>query len=144
MEPPAGKKKRSDYPAALSIGDHQEAYYKKYLKRESSMQGIFDTAVKIVDELLSRAESEMFRGMQYKSEKDPTQSNWDPRVSKDVQGLGKLVTSLQTSHLRLLKEGEKQANNMSLEAQISACITFVKKLAPGYRAQIKRDIAEIK
>ena len=136
--------KRSDYPREKSANSYRDDFYKKYLKREASMTGVFDSTLRIVNELLSRAECEMFRGMQYKSEKDPTQSNWDPAVSKDVQGLGKLAASLQSIHLRLLKEGEKQAKNMSQEAQMAACVTYIKKLAPGYRAQVMRELGKIK
>ena len=126
--------------ATKGIQDHEAEYLKKYNKRKVRVDDVFTRTVKIVDELLSRVEREMHRGMQYKADKDPTQTNYDPAIIKSAEGLGKLVAQLQSIHLRLLKEGERQAKNMSREEKIQFCVKFIKKLPPLERADFRRTM----
>jgi hypothetical protein len=122
------------------IIDHQQEYLQAYLDREVEMDTVFKRTVKVADELLSRVEREMHRGMQYKADQDPTQSNFDPKVSKSAEGLAKVVAQLQSIHLRLLKEGERQAKNMSREEKIQYCVKFISSLPKLERNIFKRDM----
>ena len=136
-----GKSKgQPSYRADKGIQDHEAEYLEAYKAREVEMDSVFARVVKIVDELLSRVEREMHRGMQYKANQDPTQSNFDPKVSKAAEGLGKLAAQLQSIHIRLLKEGERQAKNMSREEKIQFCVKFIGKLPPLERKDFKRQM----
>lgn len=122
--------------------EYSTEYMAEYKEREASVSGVFEQTLRIVQELQSRVEREMFRGMQYKAEQDSRWSNYDPKINKSASDLGKLVAQLQTIHLRMLKEGERQAKNMSREEQMSACVAFIKRLPRGYQEIILRDINE--
>lgn len=137
------KKKRKDTGVRThhkSFREKSKDYYEKYLARDAQMHNVFAQSLKIVQELLSRIEREMFQGMQYKAEEDPEFSNFDPQLTKSAEGMGKLVAQLQSIHLRMLKEGEKQAKNMSREEKVKQAIRFINKLPLAERKRVKADV----
>jgi hypothetical protein len=117
------------------VRGHQERFEESYRAREASIDRVYSQTLKIVQELLSRLEREMFRGMQYKAEKDKNMSLHDPGLCRSATGLGKLVTSLQNNHLRLIKEGERITKKMSQEEKIRSAARFVKKLPDSLKRQ---------
>jgi hypothetical protein len=122
------------------IEENAADYYKEYQDREVQVQDVFLQSMKIAQELQSRIEREMFSGMQYKGKDDPSMSLFNPALNKSAEGLGKLVAQLQGIHLRLLKEGEKQARNMSREAKVEQAVRFIKKLPAAEKARIKKEL----
>lgn len=135
-----GRKKSDGWRENLSIDDQARRFFERYDSTPATMQGIFDRVLKVTQELLDRIEREMFRGMQYQAATDTTKSLFDKDLTKAAEGLGKLVGQLSTIHLRMAKEGERKARELSLDEQIDLCIKFVTSLPLAYRKTIMKAL----
>ena len=122
----------------LSSKEHQDRFYKDYLEREASMAAVYEQTLRLTQELLNRVEREMFKGMQYKAMQDgnPDFPAHNKELAKSAEGLGKLVVALQRAHLQLLKEGERQRKNMSLEEKMAYMVRFAKALPKDKRREL--------
>ena len=120
--------------------EHAKKAFDQYKARTTSLEGIFEQTLKIVQEMQSRIESELFAGMQYKGGEF---ARTDNKLVQSAAKLGTLVSQLQSLSLKMLKERKKQADNMSLDAKIDHMVVFAQKLPKGYQRAFVEKLREV-
>lgn len=126
----------------LSTDEKAALFIAKYDDTKATMQGVFDQTVKIIQEMQSRVEREMFRGYAHKSADDTAHILHDPALVKDLVSIGKVVSSLATVGLRITKAGIESAEGMSIEEQMRLCVNFILELPQTYQRTIIDELNE--